>query len=139
MTIIDRFKSWAPVILGIMRILVGIMFAAHGAQKIFGAFGGLPPGIEVPFWIQYIGGSIEFFGGALIALGLFTRLAAFICSGMMAVAYFYGHARNGSFWPNVNQGEMAVLYCWIFLYIAAAGPGAFALDNILFRRAARTN
>ncbi len=139
MTIIDRFKSWAPVILGITRIIVGVLFATHGAQKIFGAFGGLPQGIVVPFWIQYIGGSIEFFGGALIALGLFTRLAAFICSGMMAVAYFYGHARNGSFWPNVNQGEMAVLYCWIFLYIAAAGPGAFALDNILFRRAARTN
>ena len=137
MTIIDRFKSWSPAILGITRILAGVMFAAHGAQKIFGAFGGIPAGIEVPFWIQYIGGSIEFFGGTLIAIGLFTRFAAFICSGMMAVAYFYGHARNG-FWPNVNQGEPAVLYCWLFLYISAAGPGAFALDNLFFRRAART-
>ncbi|HUR83472.1 MAG TPA: DoxX family protein [Thermoanaerobaculia bacterium] len=139
MNVVARFTSWSPYILGITRILVGILFAAHGAQKIFGAFGGMPPGIEVPFWIQYIGGSIEFFGGALIAIGLFTRFAAFICSGMMAVAYFYGHARNGSIWPNVNMGELAVVYCWLFLYIAAAGAGAFALDNLFFRRAARTN
>lgn len=134
-------SNWAPRILGIMRILLGIMFACHGAQKLFGAFGGMPPG-AVPAWIQYGGGGIEFFGGLLIAIGLFTRPVAFLASGTMAVAYFYGHARHGTFpmaiFPKVNQGELAVVYCWIFLYIAAAGAGAFALDN-LFRRAARTN
>ena len=132
-----NLSKWAPQIHGVMRIIIGILFACHGAQKLFGAFGGIPAGAAPP-WIVYGAGSIEFFGGALIALGLFTRITAFICSGTMAVAYFYGHARNG-FWPKVNQGELAVIYCWVFLYIAAAGPGAFALDNLLFRRAARTN
>jgi putative oxidoreductase len=132
-------SRWAPQILGVMRIVTGIMFACHGAQKLFGAFGGIPAGAAPPAWIQYGAGGIEFFGGALIALGLFTRAAAFVSSGTMAVAYFYGHARHGGFWPKVNQGELAVIYCWLFLYITAAGPGAFALDNLLFRRAARTN
>ena len=136
MTIIQRFGTWAPAILGLTRIVAGVLFAAHGAQKIFGAFGGMPPG--VPAWIQWGGGSIEFFGGLLLAVGLLTRPVAFLCSGTMAVAYFYGHARSGSLWPNVNQGELAVIYCWLFFYISAAGPGAFALDNF-FRRAARTN
>ncbi|HVE70173.1 MAG TPA: DoxX family protein [Thermoanaerobaculia bacterium] len=135
--------NWAPKILGVMRIIIGIMFACHGAQKLFGAFGGIPAGITPPAWILYGAGSIEFFGGTLIALGLFTRPVAFLCSGTMAVAYFYGHARHGQFpaaiFPKVNQGELAVIYCWVFLYIAAAGPGAFALDNLFFRRAARTN
>jgi len=135
MSIVERFIGSAPRILGVMRIVTGVLFACHGAQKLFGAFGGIPAG--VPAWIQYGAGSIEFFGGALIAVGLFTRPVAFLCSGTMAVAYFYGHARMG-FWPKVNQGEPAVLYCWLWLYIAAAGPGAFALDH-LFRRAARAN
>jgi len=135
-------NNWAPKVLGLMRILTGIMFASHGAQKLFGVFGAMPPG--VPAWIQYGAGGIEFFGGLLIAVGLFTRPVAFLASGTMAVAYFYGHARNGTFpmaiFPKVNQGELAVMYCWLFLYIAAAGAGAFALDNIFFRRReARTN
>lgn len=136
MNITQRFSALAPTILGIMRIITGTLFACHGAQKLFGAFGGMPEG--VPAWIQYGAGSIEFFGGLLIAVGLLTRPVAFLASGTMAVAYFYGHARHGGFWPKANQGEMAVLYCWLFLYISAAGPGAFALDN-LFRREARTN
>ena len=131
-----NLSRWAPQILGIMRILTGVMFACHGAQKLFGAFGAIPAG--VPAWIQYGAGSIEFFGGALLAVGLFTRFVAFICSGTMAVGYFYGHARNG-FWPKVNQGELAVVYCWLFFYIAAAGAGAFALDNLFRRRDARMN
>ena len=133
-------NNWAPRILGIMRILTGIMFACHGAQKLFGAFGGLPPGAGG--WMVNTAGPIEFFGGILVAAGLLTRFSAFICSGTMAVAYFYGHARHGDFpmaiFPKVNQGEPAVLYCWVFLYIAAAGAGAFALDNLFRRRAART-
>lgn len=122
---------FAPHILGITRILCGVMFALHGAQKTLGMFGGVPPG--APAWIIWGGGSIELIGGILLALGLFTGPVAFLCSGTMAVAYFYGHARNGSFLPTVNGGELAVVYCWLFLYFAAAGPGAFALDNIFFR------
>lgn len=122
---IERFTSQAPRILGAFRILAGIMFACHGAQKIFGAFGGLPPG--VPKALIWTAGPLEFFGGLLIAVGLFSRITGFILSGMMAVAYFTGHAPNG-FWPTVNGGELAILYCWLFLYIAANGPGAWALD-----------
>ena len=134
MTTIDRFREQAPRILGVFRILAGIMFSCYGAQKLFGAFGGLPPG--VPKALTYTAGTIEFFGGLLIAIGLFTRSAAFLASGLMAFAYFIGHAGNG-FWPKTNGGEIAILYCWLFLYIAAQGPGAWALDN-LRRVTART-
>jgi putative oxidoreductase len=127
---IDRFTSLAPKILGILRILTGVMFTCYGAQKMFGAFGGLPPGAGG--WMVTLSGTIELIGGALIAIGLFTRPAAFLCSGMMAFAYFIGHAGNG-FWPRLNGGEPAILYCWLFLYIAAQGPGAFALDNLRAR------
>ena len=136
MSIADRFTALAPRILGATRFIVGVMFACHGAQKLFAAFGGMPAGMTIPWYIYWIAGPIEFFGGILIAIGLLTRPVAFLASGLMAVAYFKGHAfGSGSFvfWPKVNQGELAVLYCWIFLYIAAAGPGAWALDN-LWRR-----
>ncbi|MGZ5432869.1 MAG: DoxX family protein [Thermoanaerobaculia bacterium] len=139
MTIIDRFQSWSPRILSILRILTGAMFASHGAQKVLGAFGGMPEGMPIPWTITTIAGPLELFGGILIVLGLFTRPVAFLCSGLMAVAYFQGHAfgtGSFSFWPKVNQGELAVLYCWIFLYIAAAGPGAWAIDNLWGRRKA---
>jgi len=126
---IDKFTQQAPRILGAFRILAGILFACHGAQKLFNVFGGMPPG--VPKALIWSAGSLEFFGGLLIAIGLFTRSTAFILSGMMAVAYFTGHAPHG-FWPIVNQGEMAILYCWLFLYFAAAGPGAWAVDGIKF-------
>jgi putative oxidoreductase len=135
----DRFTAWAPRILGLLRFIAGVMFACHGAQKVIGAFGGLPAGMPMPWYIPTIAGPIEFFGGILIAIGLLTRPVAFLSSGLMAVAYFKGHAfGTGSFvfWPKVNQGEPAVLYCWIFLYIAAAGPGAWAVDNLWRRRRA---
>jgi putative oxidoreductase len=127
-------SKYAPQILSLFRILGGAMFACHGAQKLFGAFGGIPPG-AAPTWLIWTVGPLEFFGGILVAIGLFTRPIAFVLSGLMAVAYFWGHARNG-FWPKANQGEPAVLYCWLFLYIAAQGPGAWALDNLLFRKRA---
>ena len=133
----DRFAAWAPGILGIFRFLAGVMFACHGAQKLFGAFGGMPANMEIPWYIYWIAGPLEFFGGVLIAIGLLTRPVAFLAAGLMAVAYFKGHAfGTGSFvfWPKVNQGELAVLYCWSFLYIAAAGPGAWAVDNLWGRR-----
>jgi putative oxidoreductase len=131
MTIVERFTSWAPKILGITRILAGVMFFCIGSQKILGFFGGIPP--EMMSWMVWVSGSIELVGGALLAVGLFTRSTAFLCSGLMAFAYFIGHAPNG-FWPNVNGGQPAILYCWLFLYIAAQGPGAFALDNLWRRR-----
>lgn len=127
MSLVDRFQSQAPRILGATRILAGIMFACHGAQKLFGAFGGIPAG--VPKALIWSAGPIELVGGSLIAIGLFTRGVAFLCSGLMAFAYFIGHAHNG-FWPATNKGEMAILYCWLFLYIAAQGPGAWAVDNL---------
>lgn len=127
---IDRFTSFAPQILSMFRFLAGVMFACHGAQKLLGVFGGMPPGVPMS-WEIWTAGIIELVGGALIAIGLFTRTNAFLASGLMAVAYFKGHAAGG-FFPKVNGGEMAVLYCWTFLYIAAAGPGAWAVDT-LFR------
>jgi putative oxidoreductase len=134
MSIINRFTSQAPRILGVTRILAGIMFACHGAQKLLGMFGGIPAG--VPKALIWTTGPIELVGGILIAIGLFTRSTAFLSSGLMAFAYFIGHAGNG-FWPAVNGGELAILYCWLFLYLAAQGPGAWALDHLLFRRASQ--
>lgn len=134
MRLFTRLHPLAPGILGITRIVAGTMFACHGAQKVLGAFGGVPPG--APAHVVWIAGSIELVGGILIALGLFTRPAAFLCSGLMAVAYFWGHGLN-AFWPKTNGGEMAVLYCWLFLYFAAQGAGAFALENLPLRAARR--
>src|ERR1700691_1667720 len=111
----------------LMRFVIGALFACHGAQKLFGAFGGegpLNPRLKTA-------GIIEFFAGCLIALGLAAGYAAFIASGEMAFAYFTVHA-HGGFWPIVNKGEPAVLYCFIFLYIASRGSGRFSLDA-LFR------
>jgi putative oxidoreductase len=119
-------KPHAQRILGITRILFGVMVACHGAQKLLGAFGGMPPG--VPPFIKWVGGGIELVGGALIAIGLLTSVAAFLVSGLMAAAYFMGHASKG-FWPIVNEGELAIIYCWLALYLAAHGPGAWALDR----------
>jgi putative oxidoreductase len=131
----DRLGAQSARILGIFRVLAGVMFACHGAQKILGAFGGIPP--EHMNALTRTAGIIELVGGALIALGLFTRPAAFLCSGLMAFAYFIGHAGQG-FFPKANGGEPAVLYCWIFLYFAAQGPGAFALDGVIGRKMIRS-
>jgi putative oxidoreductase len=127
MSISDRFAAWAPRILGALRIVSGALFACYGLQKVFGLFGGMPPGVSKA--LIWSAGSIELVCGVLITVGLFTRLAAFIASGQMAVAYFWGHAPSG-FWPIMNHGELAILFCWLFLYIAAQGPGAFALDHL---------
>ena len=123
----DWLQKHAPKILGITRILFGIMMALHGAQKVFLLFGGLPPG--VPPFIRWGAGLIELVGGTLLAIGLFTRPAAFLLSGLMAFAYFMGHAPKGLL-PLVNQGELAVIYCWFALYLAAQGPGAWSLDGL---------
>ena len=117
---------WSEHTYALLRVFSGAMFACHGAQKLFGALGG-HQNLQDPLIVT--GGVIEFVGGLLIALGLFASYAAFIASGEMAVAYFKVHAPNG-FWPVVNKGELAVVYCFLFLYIAARGSGRFSIDGL---------
>ncbi|MBN1209160.1 MAG: DoxX family protein [Myxococcaceae bacterium] len=118
----------AERIYALLRIVAGLMFMLHGMQKLFGMFGGMPPG--VPAFITYGAGLIEFVGGALIALGLFAAPAAFLSSGTMAAAFFLGHVipAKGNLLPIVNKGELAALYCFVFLYIAAHGAGIWSID-----------
>jgi putative oxidoreductase len=121
-----RLGRFSEQIYGLVRIIAGLLLACHGAQKILGFFGGPPP--EMPTGMVWFVGSIELVGGALIGVGLLTRWAAFLCSGLMAGAYFLVHQGNALF-PIENHGELAVLYCWIFLLIAARGAGPFSLDS----------
>jgi putative oxidoreductase len=129
----SQFATWASRLLSVLRIVTGFLFMAHGAQKLFGfpapMQGGSPPLMS----LFGFGGILEFVGGVLIMLGLFTRPVAFILAGEMAVAYFMMHAPGG-FWPLLNRGEAAVLFCFIFLYLAAAGGGPWSVDR-LWRRA----
>ena len=127
------YASWTPRLLSVLRIITGFLFIAHGAQKLFGFLA--PPEAPTPplFSVIGIGGVLEFFGGLLLLLGLFTRPVAFILSGMMAVAYFTAHAPQG-FWPLQNKGELAVLYCFVFLFLSVAGGGEWSLDRLLRRR-----
>ena len=110
----------------LMRIVTGALFACHGAQKLFGVLGGQKQ--EAPLMLA--AGVIEFAGGIMIAVGFLTSCAAFVASGEMAFAYFRSHAPRGS-WPIVNQGELAVLYCFVFLYIASRGSGILSLGALL--------
>ena len=118
----------------LVRIVAGFLFIQTGGLILFGWFGGMPGGEKVRLMSQTgIGGVLEFFGGILIMLGLFTRPVAFILSGMMAVAYWQFHAPNGA-WPLQNQGMPAVLFCFIFLYMAARGGGDWSLDALIRRK-----
>lgn len=123
----------APHLLSVMRIMVGLLFLEHGMAKVFGfpAHGHLPVFPE----IEWFAGRIELVGGGLVALGLFTRLAAFIVSGEMAFAYFISHAPR-SFFPLINGGEAAILFCFVFLYLVFAGGGPWSLDALWHRRSA---
>jgi putative oxidoreductase len=123
----DFLSKNQSYVLSIARVLIGINFATHGAQKLFGVFGGAPA--QMPTMLLYPAGVIELVGGILIALGLMTSLAAFISSGLMAAGYFMAHATEG-FWPIQTQGELAITYCWFFLYLASHGPGAWSLDAL---------
>src|SRR5215213_2697651 len=126
-------SRWQPQLLALLRIVVGLLFVEHATQKFFAFPAPFPlPGPLPPMLVA--AGVIELVGGILITLGLFTRLAAFIAAGEMAVAYFIGHFPKG-FWPAVNMGEAAILYCFIFLYLAAAGPGAWSVDGARTRSA----
>ena len=127
--------SPSPVssVLSLLRIAAGLLFICHGAQKIFGAFGGMM-GHTVPrFSIFWYAGMIELIFGALFVLGLFTRVAAFVLCGEMAFAYFHMHAPHGGA-PLQNGGELAVLYCFVFLYFIFAGGGLVSVDRIMGKR-----
>lgn len=119
--------AWAPRLLSILRIMTGLLFLQHGTAKL----------LKIPVMPMFanlsltslpgIAGILELVGGVLIILGLFTRSIAFVLSGLMAVAYFMAHAPRG-FYPILNAGELAILYCFVFLYFAAAGPGPWSVD-----------
>ncbi len=127
--------QWTPRLLSVLRIVSALLFMQHGAQKLFG-FLATQPGATPPlFSMMGFAGVLEFFGGLLLLLGLFTRPVAFILSGQMAVAYFMAHAPGG-FFPLQNRGELAVLYCFVFLYFALAGGGEWSIDRLLNREAA---
>ena len=118
-------KPYESQIYALMRIIVGFLFLWHGCQKLFGFPGTLPTGL--PAFVIYVGGSIELIGGTLIMIGLFTRWAAFICSGEMAAAYWMVHGTKALL-PIVNGGELAVLYCFVFLFISTHGGGLWSVD-----------
>lgn len=124
-----RYSSY---LLAALRIVAGVLFLAHGIVKLFGFPEGAQPGRQEIYTLLGIGGVIELVTGTLIALGLFTRSAAFLAAGEMAIAYWFFHAPR-SLYPVLNSGDAAILYCFVFLYLAAAGPGVFSLDRMLFR------
>ena len=125
----DSLGKWAPQALGILRIISGLLFLAHGTQKFLsfppGEFAGMGWAFSNP---AAFAGVIELVTGLLIAIGLFTRPAAFLASGTMAVAYWMAHAPQ-NFWPVNNMGDAAILYCFVFLYFVVAGPGAFSVEG----------
>ena len=110
----------------LMRFVTGLLFLCHGSQKLLG-FPMPPP--EAPAFVLYVAGPIELIGGALVAIGLFTRPAAFLCSGLMAAAYWMAHGSKGLI-PMLNGGELAVLYCFVFLFISARGAGMWSVDGL---------
>ena len=125
-------NRWSPYLLSVLRIIAAFTFISHGTQKLL-AFPVLEPRDPVPLLSMYgLAGVLESVGGLLLLLGLFTRPVAFLLAGHMAFAYFIAHAPRG-FWPLLNGGEVAVLFCFIWLYLAAAGPGRWSLDALWSR------
>jgi putative oxidoreductase len=130
MTLEDRAHNLSPYFLSILRIMVALLFFEHGLSKLIGfPATQVPPGLT----LHWLAGVIEFTGGALLIVGLFTRPAAFVLSGEMAFAYFLSHAPQ-SFFPILNRGDGAVLFCFVFLYIAFAGAGPWSIDALLRAR-----
>ena len=121
-------KSFNAQTYALMRIVAGFLFLWHGTQKLFGFPTPMP--MEAPAFIIYIAGPIELIGGILVMIGLFTRWAAFFCSGLMAAAYWMGHGTKALF-PLVNGGELAALYCFVFLFISAHGSGIWSVDDAI--------
>jgi putative oxidoreductase len=129
-----KLAAWSPRILAILRIVAALLFIEHGTIKLFGFPDGAQPGPQAMMSLFWFAGLIEAVGGLLVLLGLFTRPAAFILSGEMAVGYWMVHART-SLYPALNMGDGAILFCFIFLYLAFAGPGAWSLDAAIGRKA----
>lgn len=128
-----NLDAWSPRVLSILRIITALLFMEHGLMKLI-HFPGPQPGTPDPLPTMLLAAAwIEVVGGGLIALGLFTRAAAFICSGQMAVAYFIAH-HSQSPWPGLNQGDAAILFCFVFLYLVFAGAGPWSLDAMLRKR-----
>ena len=128
-SIVTKWKSWSPQLLSILRIVAAFLFIQFGSAKWF-AFPAaiMPGGGTAPLGsLVWFASVIEVVGGGLLLVGLFTRPVAFLVAGEMAIAYFYGHAPNG-FWPVLNQGTPAVFFCFLFLYLSAAGPGPWSID-----------
>jgi len=130
-------KEWATQLLSLLRIVLAFLFIQVGTAKLFALPAAVMPGggTAAVGSLPWVAGVIEVIGGPLILLGLFTRPVAFVLAGEMAVAYFVGHAPMGHWlWPVLNMGQTAVIYCFLFLYISAAGPGPWSLDALLARR-----
>jgi putative oxidoreductase len=127
----DRTLSnvWAPRVLAALRIISALLFLEHGLVKVLGFPAGAAPGPQALLSFFGIAGLIEMVGGVLLLIGLFTRPVAFLMAGEMAVAYFMVHA-PGSFFPAINGGDAAILFCFVFLYLFAAGPGAWSIDEM---------
>ncbi len=127
-------SAYEPQVYAILRIVTGFLFLWHGSQKLFD----FPPhpGYEIPLYIILLGGIPEFFGGLLVMTGFLTRWAAFLCSGEMAVAYWLVHGRTAVL-PLLNHGELALVYCFLFLFIASHGAGMFSIDQLIRRRRVR--
>ncbi len=124
---------WSHRMLSVLRIISALLFMQHGAQKLFGFLAPMQATSHPLFSLMGIAGVLEFFGGLLLVLGVFTRPVAFVLSGEMAVAYFMVHAPKG-FWPLKNGGDLAILWTFVFLYMAVAGGGAWRLDRLWFSR-----
>ena len=129
----NQANGWSSRALAALRIVAGLLFLAHGVIKVFGFPAGAEPGQQELLSLFGIGGVIELITGLLLILGLFTRPAAFIASGKMAVAYWMFHAPHSPY-PAVNGGDAAILFCFVFLYIFTAGPGAWSIDNRTAKR-----
>lgn len=127
MTKTELETVWAPRLLGLLRIVSAWLFMMHGTQKLFN-FPEATRGQPELFQLTWFAGVLETFGGFLLLIGLFTRPVAFILSGLMAFAYWIAHAPN-SIYPVHNGGDAAILFCFVFLYFVAAGPGAFSIDG----------
>jgi len=125
----DRFLStWNSLVLGLVRVVTAFLFMQHGGQKLFGFPAPQRHEFDL-FSLSGVAGVLELFGGALVLIGLFTRPVAFVLSGLMAFAYFIAHAPQ-NFWPILNGGELAIMFCFVFFYLAFAGGGSWSLDSL---------
>jgi putative oxidoreductase len=133
MAVFSSLARYQPQLLGLLRIVAGLLYLSHAVVKLFGFPPGAPPGVQPIASLLGVAALVEIVAAPLIILGLFTRPAAFIAAGEMAVAYWMFHAPK-SFYPLLNMGEVAILFCFVFLYIAAAGPGAWSVDSARMRK-----